>query len=298
METFTGYDELIADVQAELLSRDLATSTATTILAAFSQLKDAVGVVRAFVAAALVMPPESLATLSGRMRGTLIVCVHRQRACGRDDPRLCASKAAQPRRRRLRCARALVAHHTPFFSIDSFRLRRAPPPTATTHPFGFSVPCVHTELPNEIALVQRALESDLSVSAVLEHLTVDNWWALASNHIDKLHSLQQTLLVEYERSARRMQRSGGLSRGVSMHSGGDFPMGPGRSPSGGRIGGGDRWGSGILDLGVFQSGHHNNSNNHRNSERPEQFRRQDEPACDVEGLELLELGAGLRRSGE
>ena len=81
METFTGYDELIADVQAELLSRDLATSTATTILAAFSQLKDAVGVVRAFVAAALVMPPESLATLSGRMRGTLIVCVHRQRAC-------------------------------------------------------------------------------------------------------------------------------------------------------------------------------------------------------------------------
>ena len=125
---------------------------------------------------------------------------------------------------------------------------------------------MHTELPNEIALVQRALESDLSVSAVLEHLTVDNWWALASNHIDKLHSLQQTLLVEYERSARRMQRSGGLSRGVSMHSGGDFPMGPGRSPSGGRIGGGDRWGSGILDLGVFQSGHHNNSSNHRNSD--------------------------------
>ena len=131
METFTGYDELIADVQAELLSRDLATSTATTILAAFSQLKDAVGVVRAFVAAALVMPPESLATLSGRMRGTLIVCVHRQRAC------TATIRASAPRKLLSLVgagfgARALITHSTPSFHF-LLRLRRAPP-TATTHP--------------------------------------------------------------------------------------------------------------------------------------------------------------------
>ena len=38
------------------------------LLASFSQLKDAVGVVRAFVAAALVMPEESLATLNTSMK--------------------------------------------------------------------------------------------------------------------------------------------------------------------------------------------------------------------------------------
>ena len=92
METFTGYDELIADVQAELLAGDFANSAATTILSAFSQLKDAVGVVRAFVSAALVMSEESLASLSDRMRGMLIVCLHRQRAC------TAAIRASAPRK--------------------------------------------------------------------------------------------------------------------------------------------------------------------------------------------------------
>ena len=63
------------------------------------------------------------------------------------------------------------------------------------------------ELPNEMVMVQRALESDLSVSSVLSLLTVESWWLASTNHINKLHSLQQTLLHELERSAHRRMRS-------------------------------------------------------------------------------------------
>ena len=169
METFTGYDELIADVQTELLAVDFASSPATTILAAFSQLKDAVGVVRAFVAAALVMDAESRVALSGRMRGTLIVAVHRQSACA------ATIRASAPRK---------------LLSLVSA---------------GF-------ELPHEIMTVQRALESDLSVDVLsvhklLDSLTIERWWSLASNQIDKLHSLQQTLLLALEQSAHRRKLS-------------------------------------------------------------------------------------------
>ena len=104
MEAFTGYDELVSGAQTALLESAVGASTATTVLSAFSQLKDAVGVVRAFVAAALVMPPDALATLSGRMRGTLILCLHRQHA-----------SAATHEKRYQRChlAKNLVCDLTP-----------------------------------------------------------------------------------------------------------------------------------------------------------------------------------------
>ena len=80
LATFTGFDQLVGDVQAEL-DEVLPSCSATTIFAAFAQLKDAVGVVRAFVAATLVMPDDALAAVSEQLRGTLVVCLHRQIAC-------------------------------------------------------------------------------------------------------------------------------------------------------------------------------------------------------------------------
>lgn len=150
MDSFLGYDELIEDVQAELLGEDVSNmSTATTILAAFAQLKDALGVVRAFVAAALVVPEGALDTLSGRMRGKLVVCLHSLRSC------TATIHASAPRK---------------LLSLVSA---------------GF-------ELPNEITLVQRALETDLSVSAVLatHEWSVESWWAIASTHIDSMRALR------------------------------------------------------------------------------------------------------------
>ena len=120
METFTGYDELIADVQAELLAGDFANSAATTILSAFSQLKDAVGVVRAFVSAALVMSADSLASLSDRMRGMLIVCLHRQRAC------TAAIRASAPRK----LLSLVGAGFGPFARTIVLPTTRRPPPTS------------------------------------------------------------------------------------------------------------------------------------------------------------------------
>ena len=80
LATFTGFDQLVDDVQSEL-SEVLPSCSATTIFAAFAQLKDAVGVVRAFVAATLVMPDDALAAVAEQLRGTLVVCLHRQIAC-------------------------------------------------------------------------------------------------------------------------------------------------------------------------------------------------------------------------
>ena len=81
LNTFDDFIDLIDAVQAELVTPDIAHFNAATIFTYFSQLKDAVGVVRVFVAAALVMTPEALTAVSDHLRGTLVVALHKQRAC-------------------------------------------------------------------------------------------------------------------------------------------------------------------------------------------------------------------------
>ena len=168
LNTFDDFIDLIEGVQAELITSDIANYNASTIFTSFSQLKDAVGVVRVFVAAALVMTSEVLSAVSDHLRGTLVVALHKQRACAMKI------RASAPRK---------------LLSLVEA---------------GFS-------LPPELSRVQMQLEADFSVGAVRDAFTVERWWELATAHIDKLHSLQATLLLELERNALHRLSGGGIS---------------------------------------------------------------------------------------
>ena len=87
---FFDFDNLLTLLQTNLSSGLICPATAT--FASFSQLKDAVGVMRAFVAVGLVLPEVAEGELSECFRGALVVCFHRQAAC------MNAIRASAPRK--------------------------------------------------------------------------------------------------------------------------------------------------------------------------------------------------------